>query len=116
MNAYNIENADGGLALVSAANSGHFEWIEAEAVAIASKSVVCVRLTLCDIADSNLFAHNVEGAADLRLDMDKWLDGYSVTIPCDFADKASFASASAEAARLYARFARGDFAPLPAAA
>lgn len=114
MTKYSIENVDGGLRLES---NDHLEWLgDIEIVSFPSESVICVRVTLCDSNDSNLHAWSVEGADDIRLDMNEWLEdeGYSISIPCDFADEKSVAGATADAITIRDRFLSGDYVPLDA--
>ncbi|WP_377296113.1 hypothetical protein [Rhizobium sp. SGZ-381] len=115
MSAYKFENLDGGLALVSVSNPDICEWIAFEIGSFPSAGVVAARVALCDGADSNLFAFDVEGAADIRTEMTEWLEdnGYSVSIPCDYRCDDRKTAAPREAQALRDRFL-GDYAPLDA--
>lgn len=114
MSTYKIESIDGGLVVTDPA--GHAEWLDdLEIVGFPTEQVLAVRLSLCISVDSNLDAYDDEEAADIRADMQEWLDdGYSIGIRCDFSDEKSRAAAYAEATELYNRFRDGDYAPLDA--
>lgn len=114
MSTYKIESIDGGLVLTDPA--GHAEWLDdIEIVGFPSEQALAVRLSLCISVDSNLDAYDDDEAADIRADMQKWLDdGYSIGIRCDFSEEKSKAAAYAEATALYNRFRDGDYAPLDA--
>lgn len=110
MNVYNLDNLDGGLAVVDTANPETVEWLDdIKIIGFPSESALTVSLSDCNSNDSNLEAAGIEDGADIRLKMNEWLEGngYPKTLHCDFSSEKSKAAALAEATAIWDRFLDG---------
>ncbi|KQZ55122.1 hypothetical protein ASD54_07535 [Rhizobium sp. Root149] len=103
------------LALVHT-ESGQYDWVDFEVSFFPRSGVVAARVVLREAADSSLYYVNVDGALDIRTEMQEWLkdSGYSISIPCDYRSDDSKSATLREAQAIRDRFLAGDYAPLDA--